>query len=64
MALPDLARELNLSPAEMEKFMDLLSKQTDGVIGQFAGGASVQQMAGNAQEMQQKSGCGDRGVAG
>lgn len=60
MMLPDLAKELNLSPAEMDKFMELLSRQTDGVIGQFAGGASAQQMAGNVEEMRQK---GDAEIA-
>lgn len=60
MMLPDLAKELNLSPAEMDKFMELLSRQTDGVIGQFAGGASTQQMAGDVEELRQK---GDAEIA-
>jgi hypothetical protein len=56
MMLPDLAKELNLTPAELEKFYDLLGKQTNGVIGQFAaGGAGGQNAAGNLQEMQRNS---------
>ena len=56
MLLPDLGKELNLTPAELEKFYELLGKQTNGAIGQFAaGGAGGQITAANLQETQRSS---------
>jgi hypothetical protein len=52
-ALPDLAKELNLSPAEAEKLMELLAKQQNAQIGQLAGGGSVQDMIANAEQIRQ-----------
>src|SRR5262245_5444560 len=55
MMLPDLAKELNLSPAELEKFYDLLGSQTNGLLGQLGSGGSRQDIAGNLQEAQKNS---------
>jgi hypothetical protein len=52
-ALPDLAKELNLSPAEAEKFMELLARQQNTQISQLAGGGSVQEMVANAERIRQ-----------
>jgi hypothetical protein len=52
-ALPDLAKELNLSPAEAEQLMELLAKQQNAQLGQLAGGGSVQDMIGNSEQIRQ-----------
>ncbi|HTQ35844.1 MAG TPA: hypothetical protein VMH77_02305 [Steroidobacteraceae bacterium] len=50
---PDLARVLNLGPAEADRLFELLSSQQNGQLSQFAGGASMQDLAGKAQETRQ-----------